>query len=74
MEIITTINSELYFEATENIVLRSGIFFLDSESFVKVVLYTLFIEGQKKKALKKFGMKTWCTKKPFGYRVVRYIF
>ena len=58
MEIITTINSELYFEATENIGLHSGIFLLGSESFVKVALYTLFIERQKKKVLKKFGMKT----------------
>ena len=23
-----------------------------------------------KKSLKKFGLRTWCTKEPFGYRVV----
>ena len=26
-----------------------------------------------KKALKKFGLKTWCTKNPFGYRVVHHM-
>ena len=25
-----------------------------------------------KKALKKIGLRTWCTKKPFGYRVVHH--
>ena len=35
--------------------------------------YILFIERQKKKALKKFGVRTWCTKKSFCYRVVHFI-
>ena len=25
-----------------------------------------------KKVLKKIGLRTWCTKKPFGYRVVHH--
>ena len=25
-----------------------------------------------KKTLKKFGLRTWCTKEPFGYRVVHH--
>ena len=35
------------------------------------VAQVLFIERQKK-ALKKFGPRTWCTKKPFGYRVIHH--
>ena len=35
--------------------------------FVYIVYWTI------KKAFKKFGLKTWCTKKPFGYRVVHHI-
>jgi len=27
---------------------------------------------QQKKALKKFDPRTWCTKKPFGYRVIHH--
>ena len=31
----------------------------------------MFIE-QKKEAFKKFDPRTWCTKKPFGYRVIHH--
>ena len=34
--------------------------------FIILLIYSLL---NKKKALKTFGLKTWCTKKPFGYRV-----
>ena len=34
------------------------------------LLVLLFIERHKTKALKKFDPWTWCTKKPFGYRVI----
>ena len=30
------------------------------------------IRYNKKKALKKFDPRTWCTKKPFGYRVIHH--
>ena len=36
--------------------------------FAHVAKILEFIEGQKK-TLKVFGPMTWCTKKPFGYRV-----
>ena len=28
--------------------------------------------NDKKTALKKFDLRTWCTKKPFGYRVIHH--
>ena len=31
-----------------------------------------FLLFNDKKALKKFGLRTWCTKKPFGYRVIHH--
>ena len=34
--------------------------------------FILFIKRQKKKALKKFGLRTLCSKKPLVYRVVHH--
>ena len=43
-------------------------YFLSIDSNVYTVM---FIERQIK-ALKMFSLKTWCTKKPFGYRVAHH--
>ena len=38
-----------------------------------MVFYILYTKHQKKKkALKKFGLRTWGMEKPFGYRVVHH--
>ena len=38
---------------------------------ISEILIVLLVERQIK-ALKIFGVKTWCTKKPFGYQVVHH--
>ena len=40
-------------------------------NFLALLLLLLFIERQKN-ALKKFDPRTWCTKKPFSYRVIHH--
>ena len=35
-----------------------------------VALYVYCLLNDKKKKLKKFDPRTWCTKKPYGYRVI----
>ena len=39
-------------------------------STIKKNTYCLILNH--KKAIKKFGLRTWCTKNPFGYRVVHH--
>ena len=34
------------------------------------LVHCICLLNDKKKTLKKFGPRTWCTKKPFGYRVI----
>ena len=38
----------------------------------KILNNILFIK-QEKMSAKIFGLKTWCTKKPFGYRVLHHL-